>query len=93
MYVVCAESDCVCLHFNNLMHFLPIVDRGVEAVAVFDRLREVETVDDEVNMATVGGAQHLVGDDDGIQVFVLKNLVERTCEEFIAYKTFACPRP
>ena len=68
MNVVCAESNCVCLHFNNLMHFLPIVDRGVEAVAVFDRLREVETVDDEVNMATVGGAQHLVGDVEPVGI-------------------------
>ena len=60
---------------DDFIHHLPIVHRGGEAVAVFDWLREVETIHYDVHMAAVGGANHLVGDIKSVGVGSVQELV------------------
>ena len=50
------------LHYDVFVDCFPIIDRRTEPVTVFDRLREVEAIDDVVNTQAVGRGVNLLGD-------------------------------
>ena len=50
------------LHYDVFVDCFPVIDRWTETVTIFDRLREVESINDVVNTQTVGGGMNLLGD-------------------------------